>query len=116
MDEEEFYEDLFRRIQRTAKGTGMKLISDEHCCKLLAWLYAYGGGTEAVTLNFVLNEDIKYAQKRLNIIGGDIPNTELLPLLQKYMREIDAFKSGAAKKQPAWVKEICKYYRLKGDS
>lgn len=110
MEESEFYKDLYRRLKRTAEGAGMKLISDDRCCQLLAWLYAYGGGTEAVTQNFVLNEDIKYAQERLNLYSGEIPNVELLPLLQKYMQEIDAFKR--VNREPRWVEEICKYYRI----
>jgi hypothetical protein len=108
MNSDEFYKSLYKLIQKTSEHAEIKIISDEHCCKLLAWVYSCD--SEMATRNFILNEHIKYAQKRLNLYGGEIPNKELLPMLQKYVKEIDAFKKGTLNVQPIWITEICKYY------
>lgn len=106
--------DFYEKLHATAENAGLKILSDEHCCKLLAWLYAFGGGDESVVFNYKLNVDIKTAQKRLNIEGGETPNAELLPILQGYLREVNPFFTEPQKPvtQPEWVKEICKYYGL----
>jgi len=90
-------------------NAGIQPISDEQCCKILAWLYRYGGANEAVVYNKRLNAAILYAQKRLNIIGGEIPNPELFSLLQNYLLEVKDFNS---KEHPQWAYEICDQYNL----
>jgi hypothetical protein len=45
----------------TAGLAGLKIISDDTCCRLLAWLYVYGGGNEQVLDSRVSNA-IFYAQ------------------------------------------------------
>ena len=106
---------LYQDISDTAEKFGMKILSDDFCCKLLAWVLAYGGANEAVIFNTVLNIDINTAQKRLNIIGGEIPNIQLLPIFQKYSQELKGYL-GMDKnyREPDWVEEeINKKYKLK---
>jgi hypothetical protein len=109
-------------IYENAEANGIKIISDDSCCRLLAWLYIYGGWNEATVVNTRLNWDIRYAQKRLNIFGGEQLNLELIPVLQKYIKEItgenehDYWLTAQDKRnnnRPDWVRELEKKYKLK---
>lgn len=106
---------LYRELINTAENAGIKIISDEHCCKLLAWLYAFGGENEAVIANVKLRENILISQKRLCINGGEIPNQKLFPLLRKYILELEPFVQHPDRSfiHPLWVFEICDYYDLR---
>ena len=89
----------------TARQCGLKIVSDDKCCRLLAWLYVHGGGNEAATMNFKLNTDVHEAQNRLNLYGGEKVNADLLPTLQSYIKE-------AQTSNPDWIADLCKYYGL----
>jgi hypothetical protein len=111
--EREFYKALLT----TAENAGLKILSDDYCCQLLAWVYAYGGGNESVVLNVRMNEDIQIAQKRLNIIGGEVVNKELYDVLQKYLSQVKDISTSPDTKSiegshPDWAYEICKKYGL----
>lgn len=80
-------------------------MSDDDCCKLLAWLLVLGGGDESVVYNTVLNCRILKAQKRLNIGGGCMPNMKLLPLLSKRTKELETGTDD-------WCDEMCKNYKI----
>jgi tRNA(Ile2) C34 agmatinyltransferase TiaS len=95
----------YKKMLLTAESAGIKIVSDDKCCRLLAWLYVHGGGNEAVTVNLKLNADILEAQKRLNLYGGERVNLELLPTLQEYIRQAES-------SNPDWIAELCKYYGL----
>jgi hypothetical protein len=82
--------------------------SDDACCRILAWLLVYGGGREDVTINKRLNYDIRAAQKRLNLFGGEIPNSDLLPMYQQYARSVEDYD-----RPPEWVFELERKYNLK---
>lgn len=105
----EFMNALFQ----TAENAGLKVISDEHAAKLLAWTYAYGGGVENVVLDAKMVAHIKVAQKRFNIEGGEVPNPELFPLLQRYTKEAELVLRNAKTPPPAWAYEIADYYNIK---
>ena len=89
---------LYKSIIDTAEQVGIKVLSDARCCQLLAWVLEIGGYTEESTHNFKLNQDIHIAQKRLNILGGETPNTELLTILKKYHSELLNFLNKKTKK------------------
>jgi hypothetical protein len=95
----------YKAMLDTASQCGIKIVSDDKCCRLLAWLYVHGGGNEAATVNLKLNADILEAQKRLNLYGGERANIELLPKLQEYIKE-------AQTSNPKWIAELCQYYGL----
>jgi hypothetical protein len=61
----------------------VSFLSDEKCGELLAWLNIYGGGNSACVLNKGLNAAIQLAQKKCNLYGGEIPNVEIVTILQK---------------------------------
>lgn len=95
----------YKAMLETAEQAFLKIVSDDKCCRILAWLYVHGGGNEATTVNLKLNADILEAQKRLNLFGGEQPNSELLPLLQAYIKDAET-------SNPEWVSDLCYYYGL----
>jgi hypothetical protein len=92
---------------------GIRRLSDEQCCRTAAWLLIYGGGCEAAVTDRKLNTDIRCAQKRLNIFGGEYPNAELLPMLQKYIKECEQFDRNEIDK-PQWLTELENHYGMIG--
>jgi hypothetical protein len=101
-------DNLLGQVYKAFESVGIKLLSDDFCCQLLAWLNVYGDGVENIVLDVKLRTDILEAQRRLNLFGGEIPNVDLLPKLQEYIKSISDFK-----KPPEWVKELEKKYGLK---
>ena len=95
----------YGKLMATSELAGLKIISDDWCCKLLAWLLIYGGGNESVVQNNKLFVDIITAQTRLNIKGGEMPDSELVLVMKKYVDEI-------IKKHSEWVVEIEKKYNV----
>lgn len=101
---------FYRALLDTAFGCGMKIISDDFCCKLLAWVYVFGGGDETVVKNEKLYSEICYAQKRLNIQGSEVCNAELLPVLKQRIKECGDWSKPL---YPDWIKEIDNRYEIK---
>jgi hypothetical protein len=103
-------ENLFnfgRQLCETAESAGIKIYSDDKCCRILAWLFTCGGENEQV-INSSITMPIFYAQKRLNLLGGEKPNDELLHLLHKYIKSITDYDN-----PPEWVIELEKEYQIK---
>lgn len=101
---------FYEKLTEAADQCGLKIISDDFCCKLLAWVYMFGAETEMITYNVKLRTDISSAQKRLNIFGGEIPDKELSEKLRGYIKECgDYFKP----LRPQWVDEIDRRYNIK---
>lgn len=99
----------YEKLMATASQCGLKIISDDFCCKLLAWLYMFGAETEMVTYNVKLRTDILEAQKRLNVFGGEIPQSGLAEKLRGYIKECgEYFKPN----RPEWINEIDKRYNI----
>jgi len=103
----DFEYNLTRQLHDTCIEVGIKPFSDDECCRCLAWLYVYGGANEQV-LNGSIYQAISYSQRRLNLLGGEIPNAELLPILQDYMKSITDYKN-----PPEWVLEFEKKHNLR---
>jgi hypothetical protein len=99
--------DLRGAFYTTAGSAGLKVIPDDKCCRILAWLYVYGGANEQVLEDRIAGH-IFYAQGRLNIFGGEAPDAALVPVLQSYIESVTDYDS-----PPAWVKELEKEYKLK---
>jgi hypothetical protein len=112
----------FRRQFYVSAGlAGLKIISDDECCRLLAWLYVYGGGNEQVLDSRVSNA-IFYAQGRLNLLGGETPDADLLPVLQGYIKDITGDnpldflgnpKNDKYDNPPEWVVSLEKEFGIK---
>ena len=100
--------ELRNQLYETALSTGIPIISGEKCCQILAYLYVYGGANEQVIYNDRLRNAIFYAQKRLNIEGGENFNTELAEKMKEYIKSIaDHYNP------PEWVIELENEYGIK---
>ena len=95
----------YGKLMATSELAGLKIISDDWCCKLLAWLLVYGGGNESVVQSNMLFVDIITAQTRLNIKGGEMPDSELFLVMKKYVDEIKL-------KEVMWIEEIESKYNI----
>lgn len=102
--------DFYQAMLDTSLNCGIKILSDDFCCKLLAWLCMFGGEKEATTQNNKMRTEILYAQKRLNIYGGEVVNKDLLPLLKQRMKECGI---GGEPRLPEWIGEIDGRYNFK---
>lgn len=79
----------------------------ERASQLLAYVYVFGGGNEAVTQNFRLYADIRTAQFKAHIDGGQIPEPQ-------HMRRIQELITECAEGKADWIRtEICEKYNLK---
>lgn len=101
---------FYSAMLNTAAQCGLKVVSDDTCCKVLAWLYVYGGGYE-VNYNTKLLADIRYAQKRLNVYGSEIPNPELCEPLRERIEELEAAVKTRSP-SPEWLLELKERYNL----
>lgn len=95
----------YGKLMATSELAGLKIISDDWCCKLLAWLLVYGGGNESVVQNNKLFVDIITAQTRLKIKGGEMPEAELVLVMKNYIVEINL-------KGAKWIEEIETKYKV----
>lgn len=105
-------QNLYRQLIETAEDAGFKVISDRRCCELLAWLLEFGGYTEESTHNQKLREDIFTAQKRLNILVGELPNIQLVPLLRACQKDLKDFTEEKTEK-PEWLTILEKHYKIR---
>jgi len=97
----------FKDVYMTYENAGIKIISDDECCQLLAWLFIYGNNEEFV-LNKRLNACITVAQKRLNINSGLVPDMNLISDFHHYVKTIKDNKN-----HPDWLVELEKKYGIK---
>jgi hypothetical protein len=80
---------------------GASSLTDDACCQLLAWLNYDRGESEAPIYKWALNRDIKIAQQRLDLFGGETPNVDLVVKFNQYRQELT--QSDA---KPAWFTDI----------
>jgi hypothetical protein len=116
----DFYKQLFEtaasfdELLQNTTGEHFHILSDDHCSRLLAYVYVLGGGNEAVVINGKLNAHIKEAQRRANLFGGKFPNTAFLPSIQKYVKELEEWINSKGEiKKPKWFQNFETVYSLK---
>lgn len=95
----------YEKLVNTAEQCGIKIVTDDMCCKLLAWVYVKGAYTELTTYNVKLRIDILTAQKRLNVLGGEIPDSKLSEKFRKYTKELE-------EENADWLDEFNRNYGL----
>jgi hypothetical protein len=98
---------LRRQFYTTAGLAELKIIPDDKCCRILAYLFVYGGSNEQL-IDSRVSDAAFYAQGRLNILGGEKPDAALVPILQDYIKSIKDYKN-----PPEWVLELEKEYAIK---
>jgi hypothetical protein len=99
-------------IKLSLNEVGLKVVDVEHSCKLLATVYAYGGGNSEFTSNLKLVADIKVAQELLNLKGGETPSIQFY-VYERFFIEANEILKNNIKVMPSWAKEIFEYYNLK---
>lgn len=99
--------DKYLEFDSAFDSIGIKVLSDDICCQLLAFYYAFG--SEEFVINKKLNADLNVAQRRLRINGGDIPDGALIETLQKYVYELVNYKRDC---HPWWLNDIAKKYKI----
>lgn len=77
----------YRQLLEACEETGIKMLSDDYCCQLLAVVDVFGN--EDMVFQGMFAEDIKVAQKRANIFGGVVPNAELAAKVKYYIDELN---------------------------
>ena len=100
---------LAGQLEEMFNIVGSSMMSADFAGKLLAFLYKYGGGMEAVTLHKGLNAGIMIAQEKFNIKGGSVPLLEGVRELQLRIRELNAEKEDLS---CPWLWEIYLRYGL----
>ena len=98
---------LAGQLEEAFNKLGGSMMSNDFAAKLLAWLYMFGGGNEAVTLHQGLNSGIAIAQEKFKIKGGCVPDTEGVILINKYIKELEVSLDDTV-----WIKEIFDRYGL----
>lgn len=81
----------YSQFLEACEMANISVLSDENCARLLAITYIYGGSMEAFTKNQKLVDEILYAQRKLNIMGGEAPNFNHIKLINKYIKELESF-------------------------
>ena len=110
--------DFTRKLFDTCIENDLKIYSDDLCCQALAWLYVYGGGNEEVTQGKVRTL-LLYAQKRANLMGGEVPDIEMVKKIQDYYRSLvpdhpySEISKNLYKDPPQWVIDFENRYNLK---
>jgi hypothetical protein len=99
--------EYYRQLLDTCESAGIKMLSDDFCCQLLAVVLVFGN--EDMIFKDKLREDIRAAQKRLNILGGRAPDTKLARRMSEYVGDLS--KAIKTKETfPEWVHKIEKKY------
>ena len=104
---------LAGQLEEAFNIIGTSMMKKDYAAKLLAYLYKYGGGNEAVVYHQRMNADIMIAQEKFNIKGGQVPDMEGVILLQKYIKELNAEKEDLS---TPWLWEIYLRYDLNTSS
>ena len=89
----------YRNMIMTCENAGIQFMSLDTCCRLLGIVHTLGGNNEIFTHHYKLLEDVRYAQRRLNIFGGEIPDAEGIPLLKQYIYELETYYANAPRKE-----------------
>jgi hypothetical protein len=98
--------ELQRQWYEACYLSGVKQLSDDECCQVLAWTYIYG--SEECIYNLKFNGAIMAAQKRHKILGSETPSAETVLTLQKYIKSVSDLEH-----PPEWVYELEQMFGIK---
>lgn len=97
---------LAQQLEEAFESIGCSMMSDDFACQLLAFTYVCG--SELCVLHGGLNAGIAIASQKLNIKGGEMPNPELVPKLQGYIKQLEKEAT-----YTPWLKDIYHRYQIK---
>lgn len=84
------------------ESINVKVIPPDTAARILAVVCVYGNN-EFMIYNPKCVEEIAHIQRAYRIQGGEIPDAEIVPLIRKYVKELEG-----AKKSPEWAKKLFK--------
>lgn len=103
---------LYRQWNEALQSAGITPLSDDTCCRLLAILYLFGGERSEFTRHDRLTTDLRYAQRRLRLLGGETPDGALTPVLRRYVSELAPQGLAAEPVKTPWAAELMKRYEV----
>lgn len=109
---------IYQQWLDSCREIGLPALSTDSCARLLAIVGVIGGSMEAFTHNEKLIAEWKYAQQKLNVLGGETPDEEGVLLIRKYYSELKNYYKNAPKNEesespvavihPQWVVNFMK--------
>lgn len=101
-------DELLLQTYETALQVGLPIISTDTSAKILAVLYVHGNN-EFMVHSPKFQVERKYIQKRFRIEGGLSPDPEIIPIIKKYINELEDFeKDNPDQRYPEWAKTLFK--------
>ena len=100
MDEKDFILSLKRQWNEACLAAGIPAISDDNAATILATVYLYGNN-EAMVMNPIFIEDLRYIKKRYKIEGGETPDADFAMLLKERISEMEEYDSVREKEKPS---------------
>ena len=85
---------IYEEWVESLSQVGIHPISDDTVAKILAIVYVYGGSMEFI-YNKKLMTDIVYAQKRAKLNGAEVPDSDIVNDMQRYIKDIEDFLKNA---------------------
>lgn len=79
--------DMYRQMRDACRQIGVKMLSDDTCCRLLAVVFKYGD--ESAVYSEVMRLDIQEARTRVCIIPGNTSDWHLVNRIQFYADQIE---------------------------
>lgn len=82
---------MYNQMKAACDQIGVKILSDDTCCKLLAVVYAYGD--ESAVYSDVMRHDIRQAQERAGIWPGRALDQKMIWHIADYAHQIESGKA-----------------------
>lgn len=109
---------LYEQWLESCRQSEIPALTKDTCARLLAIIGVIGGSMEAFTHNEKLIADWKYAQKRFNLEGGEMPDSEGVALIKRYYHQLNDYYEKAPRNEesqsplavihPKWVVDMMK--------
>ncbi len=79
--------ELYRQMQNACHQIGVKILSDDTCCRLLAVVFKFGD--ESAVYSEIMRMDIREAQARAGILPGMVPDEAMIWKVKRYGNQIE---------------------------
>lgn len=106
MSNNNFDLDFYLATLHTADAVGMNVVREVDLARVLAILHV-AGNNEEMTHSYKFLGDVKFAQDKYHLRGGEIPDRAFCTLFNRYRRELEAYEQ-AHGDYPKWAYRIMK--------
>lgn len=104
MAELKFDYKLYLATLRTADSVGMSVVSEDDLARAMAILQV-GGNNELMTHSYKFLAEMKFAQEKYHIQGGEKPNKDFCSLINGYIKELEDYEN-LHKDYPKWAFDL----------